>query len=198
MVIWFNEVAHWWTNFENSFYDFQIVLHSTGDIDINYNSIIGTYSASVGMQASSNIGSEVLFDTELEEDNTVSLKNSPNWLSISPDSGTLLDGETQLINVTASSSGLIEGDYSAYVQVVSSAGSLSLPVSMEVDSGSMVVLGDINMDNNINVQDVILLVNIVLDLLDPSSDQFDAGDLNSDGQINIQDVIILVNNIIGN
>ena len=54
------------------------------------------------------------------------------------------------------------------------------------------------MDNNINVQDVILLVNIVLDLLDPSSDQFDAGDLNSDGQINIQDVIILVNNIIGN
>ena len=69
---------------------------------------------------------------------------------------------------------------------------------MEVDSGSMVVLGDINMDNNINVQDVILLVNIVLDLLDPSSDQFDAGDLNSDGQINIQDVIILVNNIIGN
>ena len=198
MVIWFNEVAHWWTNFENSFYDFQIVLHSTGDIDINYNSIIGTYSASVGMQASSNIGSEVLFDTELEEDNSVSIKNSPNWLSISPDSGTLLDGETQLINVTASSSGLIEGDYRAYVQVVSSAGSLSLPVSMEVDSGSMVVLGDINMDNNINVQDVILLVNIVLDLLDPSSDQFDAGDLNSDGQINIQDVIILVNNIIGN
>ena len=24
-VIWFNEVAHWWTNYEDSFYDFQIV-----------------------------------------------------------------------------------------------------------------------------------------------------------------------------
>ena len=39
-VVWFNEVAHWWTNFENSFYDFQIVLYATGEIDINYNSII--------------------------------------------------------------------------------------------------------------------------------------------------------------
>ena len=36
-VVWFNEVAHCWTNFEDSYYDFQIVLYSNGNIDVNRN-----------------------------------------------------------------------------------------------------------------------------------------------------------------
>jgi hypothetical protein len=196
-VIWFNEVAHWWTNFENSFYDFQIVLYSTGEVEINYSSIVGTYSASVGMQGSSTVGSEVLYDSDLSENITISLKNSPNWLSVSPQSGTLLDGESQLIDVDASSTNMSDGLYQAYLQIVSSGGSFSVPVSLDVQSDSGTVLGDINMDNTINIQDVIILVNIVLETLDPSSYQLEAGDINSDLAINIQYFIILINIIIG-
>ena len=40
-VITFNEVAHWWTNYENSFYTFQVVLYPSGLIDINYREMQG-------------------------------------------------------------------------------------------------------------------------------------------------------------
>ena len=52
-VVWFNDVAHWYTNFENSYYDFQIVLYPNGEIDLNYNTLSGTHDATVGIQNSS-------------------------------------------------------------------------------------------------------------------------------------------------
>ena len=55
-IIWFDNVAHWWTNYENSFYDFQVIMYSNGDIDFNYNEMIGDYSsATIGIQ---NFGAE--------------------------------------------------------------------------------------------------------------------------------------------
>ena len=39
-VIWFDQVAHWWTNFENTFYDFQIVLYPSGKVDLNYRNLM--------------------------------------------------------------------------------------------------------------------------------------------------------------
>ena len=53
--------------------------------------------------------------------------------------------------------------------------------------------GDINLDGLINVLDVILLVNIILDVGEPS----DLADINADGLINILDVVQLVNIILG-
>jgi len=53
------------------------------------------------------------------------------------------------------------------------------------------IIGDINGDNLLNVQDVILTVNLVLD------NEFDySADLNGDAQINIQDIVLLVNIIL--
>ena len=196
LVIWFNEVAHWWTNFENSYYDFQIVIHSSGAIDLNYNSITGTYSASIGIQGSGSTGSQVIFNSDIEENVTIALKGSPDWLTVAPEQGMLLDGDNQTISVMANSADLADGSYDAYVRVVSNGGSLSLPVSLDVGGGSSIVLGDVNMDGNINVQDIILIVNIALGTLDPTSDQAEAADLNLDGIINILDVIALVNIIL--
>ena len=51
-VIWFDEVAHWWTNFEDSYYDFQIIIYPNGDIDVNYRSLTGTHDATIGIQNS--------------------------------------------------------------------------------------------------------------------------------------------------
>ena len=53
-------------------------------------------------------------------------------------------------------------------------------------------LGDINNDNYIDVLDVVVLVNIIMGYLDPSTSQTWASDLNNDELINIQDIILLV------
>ena len=54
------------------------------------------------------------------------------------------------------------------------------------------VLGDLNDDGTLNVQDIIIMINIIL------GDEYnEAADLSGDGIINIQDVIQLINLILG-
>ena len=53
------------------------------------------------------------------------------------------------------------------------------------------ILGDINGDTVINIQDVILLVNTIL-----NGETIDTGDINEDGLVNILDVIQIVNIIL--
>ena len=55
------------------------------------------------------------------------------------------------------------------------------------------LLGDVNGDSNLNIQDVILLVSMALGSLE--SDLI--GDINQDGGVNILDVVLLVNIILG-
>jgi len=57
--------------------------------------------------------------------------------------------------------------------------------------------GDINADSFINVQDIVLLVGIVLDTLNPDECQLEFGDFNQDSTINIQDIVLLVGTILG-
>ena len=59
-----------------------------------------------------------------------------------------------------------------------------------------VVLGDLDGNGTINILDVVMLVNIVLGVLDPTSQQDISADLNGDGTINILDVVQLVNIIL--
>ena len=83
------------------------------------------------------------------------------------------------------------------MNISSNGGSATLPITLTVTGGSSVVAGDLNMDGMINVQDIIIIVNVILDQLEPSPEQFEAADLNEDGIINILDVIDLVNMILG-
>ena len=53
------------------------------------------------------------------------------------------------------------------------------------------MLGDINLDEFINVQDIILLINMIL-----SQQSYDSGDLNFDNSVDILDVVLLVNMIL--
>ncbi len=54
------------------------------------------------------------------------------------------------------------------------------------------IIGDINNDSALNIQDVIILINFIL-----SNEYYQQGDLNLDSQLNILDIIQLVNEIIG-
>ncbi len=60
-----------------------------------------------------------------------------------------------------------------------------------------VLSGDLNNDSEINVQDIVITVNIVIGLVNPTATQMQAGDLNSDGLIDVLDIVTLVNLIIG-
>ena len=57
------------------------------------------------------------------------------------------------------------------------------------------ILGDLNQDGIINIQDIIITINLVLG--NTSSDyELWAGDLNQDGIIDILDIVLLVNLIL--
>lgn len=198
LVISFEEVAHWWTNNENSYYSFQVVLYPGGDFNLNYGSITGTHSATIGMQnANGTDGLQVSHNGSYVHGNlSVRFTREPAWVSVSPDQGEVGAGYSESIDIIFSSEGLTNGEYTANMNISSNGGSATLPVTLTVTGGSSVVVGDINMDGNINVQDIILLVNIILDILNPTPDQFEAADLNADGIINVLDVIALVNIIL--
>ena len=61
-----------------------------------------------------------------------------------------------------------------------------------------IILGDINFDNLINVQDIILLVGIILDNIQPNNFQVYAANINGDTEIDIIDIVQLVNIILNN
>ena len=54
------------------------------------------------------------------------------------------------------------------------------------------ILGDLNGDEVVNIQDIILLLNMILDNNNDSS-----GDINADGVINVLDIVQIVNIILG-
>ena len=53
-VVWFNEVAHWWTNFEDSFYTFQVVMFPSGEFQTPCALIIGKRKDSTNKKTSLN------------------------------------------------------------------------------------------------------------------------------------------------
>jgi len=59
-----------------------------------------------------------------------------------------------------------------------------------------IISGDVNLDEIVNIQDLVLLVNFVLGIDNPSDPQFNAADINGDGILNILDIIATVNIIL--
>ena len=67
---------------------------------------------------------------------------------------------------------------------------ISIPINLTVNDA--ILLGDINGDGLLNVQDIVIIVNnYILEGLYSS-----VADMNQDGQLNVLDVIILVGLII--
>ena len=65
------------------------------------------------------------------------------------------------------------------------------------ESVDPVVLGDINNDGTINVLDIVLSINFILSIDNPSNEEMTAADLNEDGILNVLDIVLLVNMILG-
>ena len=60
------------------------------------------------------------------------------------------------------------------------------------------IVGDSNLDGNLDVADVITYINAILSPQDITEEMYEYMDLNEDGIINAVDVIILINALLGN
>ena len=199
MVIWFDNVSHWPNYFDNSVYSFQIVIHATGEININYGTMIGEVnSATVGIQnAAGNSGLQMAYNSSyVHEDLTTIIKKAPEWVGLNELnnyelSGDLLEGNSDEINIIAQNNGLLDGVYNAYLNISSNA-SESISLLIELISEGNSLTGDINDDAVVNVLDAIQIVNIAL-----GTQSLDlAADLNEDGVVNVLDVVQVVNIIL--
>ena len=61
-----------------------------------------------------------------------------------------------------------------------------------------IILGDLNNDEVVNIQDIVLLVSIIIDDSNINDFQIYSGDFNADNNIDVLDIVQLVNIIINN
>ena len=194
-VVTFDQVAHWWTNFENSFYTFQVVMFPNGEFHFNYLTLEGDYdSATIGAQNSDASDALVMASNNsasLIDDNfSISVKQSPSWVEINNGSGDLSDGQSTTVTVILNASDLAGGIYDAFLSIDTNVQDVNIPIQLTVNDA--ILLGDINGDGLLNVQDIVIIVNdYVLEGIYSS-----IGDMNGDGALNVLDVIVLVNIII--
>ena len=200
-VVWFDNVDHWPTNFEGSNYDFQMVLHSSGDIGFNYRSMLGDASSgTIGVQNSDGtIATQVAYNNTFVHDELSALVyRFPAWLNINSNEEIVFPGSTTVMELTFDAASLTEGLYE-YLMIIETNDFqqpyVYIPVTLTV-SGDICgdwEIGDINQDNEYNVLDVILTVNLVLSDIEIDECEFYSADLNNDGVLNILDVIEVIN-----
>ncbi|NQT96866.1 MAG: PKD domain-containing protein, partial [Candidatus Marinimicrobia bacterium] len=66
-----------------------------------------------------------------------------------------------------------------------------------VTTGDLSSLGDINNDNIINQLDIIICIQLIFQLIEPSPEQFLAADVNNDLKINLLDLLIIGDRLLG-
>lgn len=76
--------------------------------------------------------------------------------------------------------------------------SLSEEIEFEIILNSEILLGDINDDGTVNINDIIILINYILLHIEYSDESFLASDINLDLELNIMDVVQLINIILSN
>jgi len=113
LVIWFDNVSHWGTSSPGT-YDFQTIIYPSGRIMLQYRDMEQTVtSATIGIQnATGNDGLQIAYNNEYVQDElAVLIYNVVEWVSVNPASGSIPDGDSELIDVTVNSEFLEEGSY---------------------------------------------------------------------------------------
>jgi len=204
LVVWFDNVQHWPTNFEGSIYDFQIVLYASGEIKINYRSMQGlTNSATIGIQNSNaQEATLVNYNFSLVQDQfSILIYKMPSWLEVTPLYGVVSPGDASEILLNINTDGLSDGLYLYDLTIETNDyenSLITIPISLNVLEGacSEWSAGDLNQDAQLNILDITITVNLALGLLEYDECQFLSADLNADQEVNILDILNLVNLIL--
>ena len=193
-IVWFDNVAHWWTNFNNCNYTFQVIINKTGEVELNYQDVNDDSNASIGIQGSGNVGQEIQYNSSyINSSSSVLLNTPPSWVTIDGGSivqGSLETGSATSIYVEADASYLDYGSYLAYIGVQTNTSTDPVfPVTVNVENS---MPGDVTGDGLVNILDVVQMTTIVLG----QSGYEQIADLNNDGLVNVLDIISLVNIIL--
>ena len=68
--------------------------------------------------------------------------------------------------------------------------------SLDIVSSLNTNLGDVNFDNQINIVDIVIMVNFILGVTQPTNEEFNVSDVNQDGQLNIMDLVENISTIL--
>jgi len=191
IVEWQN-VPHF---YDEGSYTFEAILYPNGDILYQYYNMSGDLtSATVGIENSSGtIGLQVVYNASYVHNNLATLITaSYGWLDEEPDEGTVLPGDAQDITVTFNSSDMAPGVYYATIYVVSNdpdEDTLEIPVTFHVGT---YVLGDVNADGNVDINDLLYLANYIFQG-GPPPNPMESGDTNLDGNVDLGDLNCLAN-----
>ena len=121
-----------------------------------------------------------------------SLSREIKWLTINPNQGMIIEGQSENVELMVNTNNLIEDTYNAYVSIQSNGGNATLPVILVVN-GSL--LGDANGDSTINVMDIIIMVEYII--YESNDYNLDCVDVNGDGSLSILDLVATIGIILG-
>jgi hypothetical protein len=99
-------------------YTYQVVLYMSGKIQLYYKSMSGLLSSStVGIEnATGTDGLQVAYNTSYIHNNlAVTFQTAPDWISVTPESGTISALQSQLLNVRLSAEELVAGTYNCTI-----------------------------------------------------------------------------------
>ena len=141
-IIQYNEIIQYNGSNKNTF---EAILYDTGTIVFQYNIMNGpTTSCTVGIEnGSGNDGVEVVYNSNYLKNNfAIELKAViiPEWLSLDPTSGTIVQSGSDPITVTTDATGLEFGSYNADIIITSNdpdESTLILPVKLIVSDALM-------------------------------------------------------------
>ena len=77
-------------------------------------------------------------------------------------------------------------------------GNIMIHAIIDTDANITCPPGDLNLDGNVNVQDILGMVNSILGALQLSNDQVCSADMNGDGLVTIVDITVVINMILNN
>ena len=96
-----------------------------------------------------------------------------------------ISGEDKIIEVDNNGNTIWEYEYSE-------GGFIPRALKYGLNYFTPFMLGDLDGNSSIDILDIVMTMNIILNIIEPTEYQLMAGDLNTDGAIDIYDIILLV------
>ena len=201
-----NQCVMTWKDFPkhgtDSFYSFQAILDSYGNIKFQYEEMGEIIASStIGMQnVDRNMGFTIRHNetTPIEGGAAFSIEPPAKWFSATGWSHLVGAGESIPFIVDIESRNISPGSYETTLLASTTAPNApetTLTVTLEIIMGET-PFGDINGDYLVNIHDVTVLYDYILMVEEMDDLESEAADLSADGNVDVRDLIILIESML--
>ncbi len=125
--------------------------------------------------------------------NDLSQGNPTSW-QWDFDSDGIIDSEDQYPEHTYEFS----GDYTVTLTVTNEEETSTFTKENYVSVSGGLAYGDVNGDTAVDVIDIVIMVDVIMGEIEPTTTQIEAADMNNSGTIDVIDIVLVVNEIMGN